>query len=326
MASLAQVGSTDSWVSRLCVGTMLFGGQTDRNEAARIYEISRCHGVNIFDTADAYTGGLAEEILGQLVKSHRDEVVLISKVFFREGNIGAGSLERDHITQAVEKSLRRLGTDRLDFYLAHMFDAAEGIGDFVETMNFLIAQGKIVNYGVSNWAAWQIALALGEAEARSLVGIRVVEPMYNLVRRQVEVEILPLSITKNLGVFPYAPLAAGLLTGKYSGRSATTARGRIVENPKYASRYRFDEDFETAERLLLVARRVGISPVTLAVGWVMSQRGVTAPIVGARDAEQLRPSLAAMDLELDEEIIGELSGISRAPGPATDRTESRDGT
>jgi aryl-alcohol dehydrogenase-like predicted oxidoreductase len=316
------VGSTGVRVSPLCFGTMSFGDESDEQVAAQMFHRVRDVGINFFDTADVYAGGASEEILGRLIAGCRDEVVIASKVFFPTGpDVNAEGLSRKHIVRAIEASLTRLGTDRLDFYFVHAFDERTPIEQTVRVLDDLQRQGKILYPAVSNWAAWQIATALGLAAREGLGRFELIQPMYNLVRRQAEVEILPLAQAEKLGVITYSPLGGGLLTGKY-GTGERPESGRLVENPRYIDRYGLDSDFATAERFTGFAQELGIKPATLAVAWVMSHPAVTAPIIGARNLTQLEDSLAALDVDMTEQLREQVCQLSPTPAPATDRTET----
>ena len=315
------VGRTGVKVSPLCFGTMAFGDKADEAASAAMYRACRERGINFFDTADVYSAGRSEEILGRLIREERDELIITSKVFGKMGSdVNAGGLSRRHIVRAVEDSLRRLGTDRIDFYFVHRFDPGPAIEETLRALDDLVRRGLILYPAVSNWSAWQIAKALGISAREGLARFELIQPMYSLVKRQAEVEILPLALSEELGVIGYSPLGAGLLTGRYSSGSGSE-EGRLVENRMYASRYRDPEYYRVAEKFVEYARSKGVHPATLAVAWAGSHPAVTAPIIGARDVEQLEPSLAALDFALSEEIRQEISQLSPAPPPATDRSE-----
>jgi aryl-alcohol dehydrogenase-like predicted oxidoreductase len=256
----------------------------------------------------------------------RDELVIASKVGFPTGPaVNDGGLSRRHVKLALEASLKRLGTEYIDFYFLHTFDPSTPIDETLRALDDLVRAGKILYPAVSNWAAWQTALALGVSARDGLARFECVQPMYNLVKRQAEVEILPLAGATELGVVPYSPLGAGLLTGKYTTVSRPE-RGRLVDNEVYVKRYGDPVYYEIAERFAAHARDRGISPATLGVAWVMSHPAVTAPIVGARNVQQLEASLAALDLHITPEWRAEISALSIEPPPPTDRTEERMGT
>ncbi len=191
-------------------------------------------------------------------------------------------------------------------------------------MDDLVHRGKILYTGVSNWAAWQIATALGVSTREGLARFSCIQPMYNLAKRQAEVEIFPLAQAEGLGVITYSPLGGGLLTGKY-GVKERPQRGRLVENKMYETRYGDPVNFEIAERFTAHAKERGLHPATLAVAWAMSHPAVTAPIIGARNVDQLEASLAAIDVGMTPDWRDEISGLSVEPPPATDRTEEKAG-
>ena len=320
------LGRTGVRVSQLCFGTMSFGGDADEPTSAAMFERCREVGVNFFDSANIYNAGRSEEILGRLIADCRDEIVLTSKVCGRVGDgLNDRGLSRRHIMSSVEASLRRLGTDRLDLYFAHLVDADTPMEETLRAFDDLVRQGKILYPAVSNWSAWQIARAVGVSARETLARFECLQPMYNLVKRQAEVEILPLALAENIGVIPYSPLGGGLLTGKYS----TTQRpdkGRLVENPMYVSRYSPHVYFEIAERFTEHAQERGFHPATLAVAWVMSHPAVTAPIIGARNLQQLEPSLRAVEVHMTPDWRAEISTLSVEPPPPTDRLEEKRGS
>jgi len=319
------LGQTGVQVSRLCFGTMSFGGIADEETSAAMFHRCREVGINFFDTANVYSNGRSEEILGRLIVDCRDEIVLTSKVGFPIGEgVNEQGLSRRHIMLAVEASLRRLGTDRLDLYFLHTFEPQTPIEETLRALDDLVRQGKILYPAASNWAAWQIATALGVSAREGLARFACIQPMYNLVKRQAEVEILPLAQVENLGVISYSPLGGGLLTGKY-GTERRPESGRLVEREVYMRRYGDPTYYGIAERFSAHARERGVHPATLAVAWVMSHPAITAPIVGARDVEQLEASLAAPDVQMTPEWRGEISALSVEPPPATDRTEEKSG-
>jgi aryl-alcohol dehydrogenase-like predicted oxidoreductase len=317
----ATLGKTGVEVSRLCFGTMSFGGDADEETSAAMFRRCRQAGINFFDTANVYSQGRAEEILGRLIRSCRDELILTSKVYGQMGkDRNNRGLSRRHIVRAVEDSLRRLGTDRLDVYFCHQFDPTADMEETLRALDELVRQGKVLYPGVSNWSAWQTATALGISRRLHLAPIYVLQPMYSLAKRTVEIEILPLAQAENLAVIPYSPLGGGLLAGKYS-TAARDPKGRLVTNQRYAARYGDASYYRLAEDFAAYARTVGVPPATLAVAWVMSHPAITAPIIGARSVEQLEASLAAADYRMSPQQRDQISALS-APVPlATDRAE-----
>jgi aryl-alcohol dehydrogenase-like predicted oxidoreductase len=315
------LGRTGVLVSELCFGTMTFGSEADETEAKLMFNKCRNAGVNFFDCSNNYSEGKAEEILGNLIRDCRDEVVITTKVSQRVGkDINAVGSSRRHIMLSVEQSLARLKTDRIDLYFIHYFDPYTAIDETLRAFDDLVHQGKVLYLGVSNWAAWQIAKALGISEKSGLARFECIEPMYSLVKRQVEVEILPLAESEKLGVIPYNPLGAGLLTGKYAKGFKPTS-GRIVEKKQYSQRYSSPLYYDIAEQFTNYAQQVGMNPVTLAISWVKSHPAVTAPIIGARNVAQLEDSLAAANFDMSAEMREEISQLSVSPGIATDRLE-----
>jgi len=320
------LGKTGVKVSRLCFGTMSFGSIADEESSQAMFERCREAGINFFDCANVYAGGRSEKILGRLIADCRHEIVLTSKVGFPTGDdVNAEGLSRRHIVRSVEESLKRLGTDHIDLYFVHRFDRQTSIEQTLRALDDLVHQGKVLYTGVSNWAAWQIATALGISRQKGLAPFDCLQPMYNLVKRQAEVEILPLAEAEHLGVIPYSPLGGGLLTGKY-GVDRRPESGRIVERDMYARRYSRDVYYEIADRFGAHAAERGLAPATLAVAWVMAHPAVTAPIIGARNVEQLEESLAAPAVKMTPKWRAEISALSLEPPPATDRLEERMGT
>ncbi|MCC3371473.1 aldo/keto reductase [Cohnella sp. REN36] len=315
------VGNTGIQVSELIFGTMSFGGNADRETSKQLFNRCLEKGINFFDTANVYSAGVSEEILGELIAGKRDELVLTSKAGFPFGaDANARGASRRHLQLSVEQSLKRLRTDRIEFYFVHRFDSLTAIEETVRALDDLRRQGKILYPAVSNWAAWQIAKALGISARESLASFALIQPMYNLVKRQAEVEILPLAASEKLGVISYSPLGGGLLTGKY-GIGKRPEAGRLVEQANYTKRYENEQYYAIADRFAAFARERDVHPVTLAVAWAKSHPAITAPIIGARSLEQLEPSLAAAELDLTAEERREITALSIDPPLATDRSE-----
>lgn len=315
------LGRTGVLVSELCFGTMSFGSEANEEESGLMFKSCRDAGINFFDCSNNYSGGKAEMILGKLIKDCRDDLVITSKVSQRIGkDVNALGSSRRHIMQSIEQSLDRLQTDRIDLYFIHHFDPLTPVDETLRALDDLVRQGKVLYLGVSNWAAWQIAKALGISERAGLSRFECIEPMYNLVKRQAEVEILPLAESETLGVISYSPLAAGLLTGKYA-TGGKPAAGRLVEKEQYGKRYSDPENYEVAGRFAQLAQELGVRPATLALGWVKSHPAITAPIIGARNVAQLQDSLAAADFTMDAALRERISRLSVQPGTATDRME-----
>ena len=315
------LGKTGVKVSQLCFGTMSFGAEADEEVSAAMFNRCREAGINFFDCADVYSDGRAEEILGRQIHGCREEIVLASKVCGpMPGGVNARGLSRRHISAGVEASLKRLGTDRIDVYYAHKFDPDTELEQVLYAFEDLVRAGKIIYPAVSNWAAYQIATALGISRREKISEFQCMQPMYNLAKRQAEVELLPLAQAEHMAVFPYSPLGGGLLSGKY-GSSRKPATGRLLDRELYTRRYSLEHYFETAERFCLHAQQRGLAPATLGVAWVLSHPAVTAPIIGARNLEQLEDSLAAVFVAMTPEWRAEITALSVDPAPATDRLE-----
>ncbi len=317
------LGDTGVKVSPLCLGTMTFGGPADRATAAAMFRRCREAGINVFDCANVYEDGRSEEILGELVADCRDEVVLTTKAYFPVSDApNARGASRYHLVRAVEDSLRRLDTDRIDLFFVHRFDEQTRLDETLRALDTLVQQGKVLYLGASNFAAWQVMKTLGRQRAEGWTPFHVIQPMYNLTKRQAEVELLPMARSEDLGVLSYSPLGGGLLTGKY-GVDRRPDDGRLVENPMYQTRYGADVHYEVAERFTTFAEEHGYDPVSLAVAWVAHHPAVTAPIIGARTLDQLDGSLGALEIDMTEALRSDISALAPTPPPATDRVEER---
>ena len=319
-----KLGCTGIKVSSLCFGTMSFGDIADEQMSEKMYHRCREVGINFFDCANVYANGRSEELLGKFIASERENVIITSKVYFPVGeDVNARGANRRHITLEVEKSLRRMNTDWIDIYFIHHFDENTPLEETLRALDDLVKQGKILYPAVSNFSAWQIMKALGISAKEGLSRFEVIQPMYNLVKRQAEVEILPLALSEELGVIPYSPLGGGLLTGKY-GPDRRPEKGRIVSNKMYSVRYGENWMFEAADKFSDLAEELGVAPASLAVRWVAENPAVTAPIIGARNLDQLEESLAALDIEMTGKLYKEISEITGKSAIATDRTEEID--
>ena len=296
-------------VSRFSFGTMQFGGGADAAESAAMYAACREAGISFFDTAYGYTGGASETILGGLIAAEREDVFVATKCAYT----GASPEE---IAAQVAASRERLGVEVIDLLYLHRWDDDVPLEVTLEALAGYASSGAVRYFGVSNFASWQVMKA--QALARSLgFEITALQPMYNLVKRQVEVELLPMALSEGFAVCPYSPLGGGLLTGKYLGGGT----GRLVEDERYAARYAPAWMGEAAAGLVAIAGELGVAPATLAVAWVARHPGVYGPIISARSVAQLRPSLDAIGFAMDEALYARLSALSPTPPPATDRLE-----
>lgn len=296
--------------SSFCFGTMQFGGKSSESESEAVFRQSREAGINFFDTAHAYNDGRSEELLGRFAARERDDLVIATKCG------GEGDCSRKTILKQFDDSRRRTGLDRFDIYYLHRWDPRTPLEETYETMAELVSSGGIRMIGISNYSAWQTMKAQAVAEK---LGIRIdlLQPMYNLVKRQVEVEILPMARSEGFSVTPYSPLGGGLLTGKY----LSGADGRIRADQMYAARYAPEWMSAVASGLSDLAHEVGVPAITLAVAWVARNPDITAPIISGRTPEQLAPSLAAMGFDMDDDLYALVSALSPKPAPATDRLE-----
>ena len=315
------LGKTGVKVSRIALGAMSFGGDTDEQAAGQIWRAAREAGINLVDTADVYNEGRSEEIVGRLMKGERDELVLATKAYFPTGpGANARGTSRYHLVRAVEGSLRRLATDRIDLFYLHRFDDVTDLGETLRAVEDLVRAGKILYPACSNFAAWQVAHALGVARAEGFAPLVAIQPMYNLVKRTAEIEILPMAQSLGIAVIPYSPTGGGLLTGKY-GIGRRPEKGRLIDWKMYETRYGNAQFYEIAERFCELAKELGHAPATLAVAWVASNPAVTSVLVGGRTLDQLAPAFAAKDVTLDDATRARISALSPEPPPATDRNE-----
>ncbi|WP_417210645.1 aldo/keto reductase [Antarctobacter sp.] len=291
-------------------GCMQFGGRASEADSRAMFDACRAAGIGHFDTAYVYTDGQSEQMLGRFAAAERDNLFIATKAKFD------GGASRANIRASLDESRSRLNMEVIDLYYMHRWDGDTPLEETFETLAALQSDGHIRHIGVSNYAAWQVMKAQAVA-ARFGTRIDVIQPMYNLVKRQAEVEILPMCASEGILPVPYSPLGGGLLTGKYTGGGA----GRLTEDARYASRYGRPEMHQAATALADVAKELGTDPATLAVAWVAANPANPVPILSARNADQLAPSLAAMRYPLDDALYARLSALSPAPPPATDRLE-----
>ncbi|MHB1614253.1 MAG: aldo/keto reductase [Actinomycetes bacterium] len=316
-----RLGSTGLRVSRIALGTMTFGLQCDEQTSRAILDTAFEAGVTLLDTADVYpvggtleTVGRTEEIIGRWLPGHRDQVVLATKGYGRTGPAewDQGN-SRVHLTAALDASLRRLGTDHVDLYQLHGPDPGTPIDETLETLDGFVRAGKVRYVGVSNFPAWQVARAVGRAEATRLTRPDSVQPRYNLLFRQFERELFPLAAAEGLGVLPYNPIAGGLLSGKYRSGPTPPEIGRFTLGTAadlYRRRYWHDRAFATVEALRGIADQAGLALPTMATAWVLANPVITAPIVGASSPGQLAATLAAAEVHLDDDLCQQLDDLT----------------
>jgi len=314
-------GNTGLQVSRLCLGTMTFGLQCDEPTSFAIMDGAAAAGITFFDTADVYplggtvdVTGRTEEIVGKWLRGRRDQFIVATKCSGKMGNAPwQQGTSRKHVLEAVDASLKRLGTDYIDLYQVHQYDPITPPDETLEAFDTVVRSGKARYIGCSNYHAYRVARALGRSEAKGLAKFISVQPRYNLLFRQIERELLPLCGDENLAVMPYNPLAGGLLTGKHK-RSGTPPEGSRFKlgtaGAMYTQRYWQDREFNAVDAFVALAREHGIDPVTLAVAWVMAHPAITTPIIGASKADQLKASVAAVELKLDAALKQKLDELS----------------
>ncbi|KIN60036.1 Oxidoreductase [Sulfitobacter noctilucae] len=298
--------------SRFAFGTMQFGGGADADASRAMFDACIAAGINHFDTAHVYTDGASERLLGGFVQEKRDSLIIATKAAY------SGGAGRVNIVNSAETSRQRMGIDTLDVLYLHRFDPDTPLQESFATFADLKAQGHIRQIGLSNFAAWQVANAAHIA-AQFDLSVAVIQPMYNLVKRQAEVEILPMADAMNIHVAPYSPLGGGLLTGKYSDGGS----GRLTENDRYAARYGVDTMHHTAEGLVHLAAAEGVHPATLAVAWAAAHPTGPSPIISARSLAQLQPSLDATQFTISPALYARITALSPTPPPATDRLEEQ---
>jgi 1-deoxyxylulose-5-phosphate synthase len=309
----ARLGRSGLQVSRLCLGTMTFGLQSDESTALAILDRAAEGGIDFLDTSDAYplggdlsTRGVTEEILGRWLRGKRDRFIVATKCFAPTGPapFDAGN-SRKHIMAAVDASLRRLQTDYIDLYQLHGYDPATPIDETLGALDDLVHSGKVRYTGCSNFLTYQLVRAIGRSETLRLARFDSVQPRYNLLFRQIEREMLPFCLEDGVGVIPYNPIAGGLLSGKHS-RSAPPPEGTrfTLGNAAgiYQDRYWHDREFDTVDELGQLAAQAGVSLVTLSVAWVLANEAITAPIIGASRPGQLDASLASAEFKLDDDL------------------------
>jgi len=323
-----KLGRTGLFVSELCLGTMTFGGtgglwsqigNLQQAEAETLVGRALDAGINFIDTADIYSEGLSETITGQALKNlkvPRDSVVVATKVFGETGSKGpnAAGASRYHIMDGVKASLKRLQLDHIDLYQTHGFDPATPIEETVQALDTLVQQGHVRYVGVSNWAAWQIAKALGIAERKGLARFDSLQAYYTIAGRDLERELAPMLRSEEVGLLVWSPLAGGFLSGKFTreGDAAAAAQGSrraTFDFPPLDKERAYD--CIDAMRRLADARKVSVAQIALA--WLLHQPVVTSAIIGAKRTEQLEDNIAATAIKLDADELAALDKVSALP-------------
>jgi aryl-alcohol dehydrogenase (NADP+) len=304
------LGRTGLKVSHICLGTMTYGTPQWRewvlseDESCSFLQRALELGINFFDTANMYSLGVSEEVVGRALRdfARRDEVVIATKVYFPMGDKpNQRGLSRKHILDAVDASLKRLGTDYIDLYQIHRWDDETPLEETLETLHNLVQSGKVRYIGASSMYAWQFARALYTADLHGWTRFVSMQPHYNLIFREEEREMLPLCRHEGVGVIPWSPLARGFLAKKRERGSRSGETKRAQTDTLAQEWYYQDEDFDVAQRVFELAEQRGLPPAQIALAWVLHQPGITAPIIGASKPHHLDDAVAALDVQLSEE-------------------------
>ena len=309
-----KLGRTGLMVSELCLGTMTFGNEADEQTSKSVTDRFVEAGGNFVDTANVYSRGISEEITGRVIRDYREDVVLATKFRFPmgEGPNDSGA-SRKHIISACEASLRRLDTDYIDLYQIHCWDNSSPIEETLSALDDLVRAGKVRYIGCSNFTGWQIEKSVRVSEREGLARFDCLQPQYSLVVRDIEHEVLPASREEGLGVIPWSPLAGGFLTGKYSREDAPPENTRMASWVDTWKRHATPEKFDIVDRVCEIAKSRGKEPAQIALSWVKDRPGVTSPILGARNLEQLDKNLGVIGWSLEERELNLLEEVSTLP-------------
>jgi aryl-alcohol dehydrogenase-like predicted oxidoreductase len=317
-----QLGRSGLRVSTITLGTMGWGGtgfaeavgKIDVDGARRQIELARAAGVNLIDTADVYSSGLSEEILGQAIGADRDDVLIATKVRMPMGDgPNDAGLSRHHIIRGAEASLRRLGTDYIDLYQVHEWDGHTPLEETLGALDHLVQSGKVRYIGASNYAGWQLMKALSVSERHDYARFVSQQIYYSLQARDAEHELVPLTLDQGLGILVWSPIAGGLLSGKYRRGVQAPAGSRHLGDWDEPPVHDEDKLYDTIEVLVEIGDAHGVSAAQVALAYTMGKPGVTSVIIGARTEDQLRDNLASADLELTGDEIARLDDVSAEP-------------
>ncbi|PWV77299.1 aldo/keto reductase [Halomonas sp. A11-A] len=317
-----QLGQSGLLVSELCFGTMSFGakgywevvGGLDQAAAQRLVDIAIDGGINFFDTADVYSHGLSEEILGKTLKGKRDQVVLATKVRGRmSANINDVGLSRHHIIQSCENSLKRLATDYIDLYIVHSFDFMTPLEETLSALDDLVRQGKVRYLGCSNYFAWQLMKALSISERKHLEKFISLQAHYSLVARDVEYELVPLCEDQGLGLTPWSPLAGGFLTGKYPRDNPKAHEGRRSREEQNFLQLDEDRAYAILDEVQRIATERDVSPAQVSLNYLLRKPAVSSVLIGATRPEQLKDNLNTVAWSLTPEEVAGLDAVSEPP-------------
>jgi len=306
------LGKAGVKVSELCLGTMIYGRQVDEASSVKIIKRAVEQGINFIDTADVYTEGGSEEIVGKAIEGMRDDIVLATKV---RGRTGPGpndeGLSRKHIMQNVEASLRRLRTDYIDLYQVHRPDPTTPLKETLTALNDLVRAGKVHYVGCSNFPAWQLEKALRTCDANDLEPFISVQPRYNIIDREIERELLPLCIEEGIGVIPYSPLAGGFLTGKYQPDKPAPEGSRGQLRPEWISHNFTPRNQAILQELERLSKETGMSMSQLSLAWLLANPAITSPIIGASQLEQLEENIDVVNHSPPTEALTRISEVSK---------------
>jgi aryl-alcohol dehydrogenase-like predicted oxidoreductase len=312
---IVQLGKSGLKVSRVCLGTMTFGREADEAESFAIMDYFVEQGGTFLDTADAYSIGVTESLVGRWLKArgNRESLVIATKVFHPMGNgPNDAGLSRIHTQRAVDASLHRLQTDVIDLYQVHRWDPTVPIEETIDALDDLVRQGKVRYVGCSNVRAYQLQHCLDHARANAMSPFISLQPLYNALNRSIEAELLPLCGEQGIGVMSYNPLAGGMLTGKYRRDKPLPKGTRLEAFAFYHDRYYTDQALDIVDHFLQEASRRGVSPAQLALAWVLAEPRISSPILGARNLDQLKDSLKGTEINLTPEERAAIPAIRAA--------------
>lgn len=298
-------------VSSLCLGTMMFGGPTNEKDSIRIIHLAMDAGINFLDTANVYNTGESERVIGKAISENREKWVIATKVHGSMGDdVNESGSHRFHIMSAVEASLKRLGTDHIDVYYLHRWDSTTRIAESLRALDDCVRQGKVRYIACSNFEAWRVCEALWTSMQQGLEEFICVQPLYNIVNRDIEVELLPFCQKYGVGVVPYSPLARGVLSGKYlPGKKPPKGSRAARQDRRILQTELREESFEVAQKLIPLAEAHGKTLTQFALAWVLANPTITSVIIGPRTMEQLEDNLECLDCTItedDEKAIDQL--------------------
>ena len=307
-----QMGRTGLKVSEICLGTMTFGHGTEEDEAIKIVDLAFDAGINFFDTANAYSAGVSEEMLGKALLGRRRDAVIATKFFNPMGpGPNDSGMSRVYIMNAAEESLRRLQTDYIDIFYIHHVDTQTPLDEMLRALDDLVTQGKVRYIACSNYEAWRLLEAIWISDSNGWHRFACYQPQYSLVVRDIEEEIVPVCRLKGVGIVPWGPMAGGFLTGKYKPGDRTVAGTRSEEGWVFPTNYFADNCDETLGVLLAVAEEIGKTPAQVALRWVTEQPAVTSAIAGARTVTQARDNFLAGGWSLPADALARLTDVSK---------------